>query len=352
MEGRFKASHLRQKGLNYELAIRGVYTQRAVDDKRKILSKLLSKESHTPGSLIDLENYSVPFGEECAGITSSLVNYNMVIKSRLTHVYERVKRMKLPDKASSTQSEANTIVEQLAPVINVPAPVVTYVPKSAPVSEDVFTFIERNTELALSRKVCDQDLFDSAVELFSGDAVLWYKVSEIQLDFLPPDIDDQIWSQIKYRVQKRDKSVLIFIAQMDNLFNRLSRPPVETTKVNIIRKNLLNEHVTQLALVEDIHSVSRLSFLARRVEEARKRLNFKSEPQEEIPVETVSTQPSTSGVNSSIPPNTSKPPLICWNRSSSGHTFKYCRLKRKIFCYKCGHSGAKVASCPNCSKNV
>nr|CAI5867027.1 unnamed protein product [Callosobruchus analis] len=319
MEGRFKASHLRQKGLNYELAIRGVYTQRAVDDKGKLLSKLLSKESHTPGSLIDLENYSVPFGEECAGYSFR------VIKSRLTHVYERVKRMKLPDKASSTQSEANTIVEQLAPVINVPAPVVTYVPKSAPVlrdSRDVFTFIERNTELALSRKVCDQDLFDSAVELFSDWQSL---IARLKLDSLPPDIDDQIWSQIKYRVQKRDKSVLIFIAQMDNLFNRLSRPPVETTKVNIIRKNLL---------------------------EARKRLNFKSEPQEEIPVETVSTQPSTSGVNSSIPPNTSKPPLICWNRSSSGHTFKYCRLKRKIFCYKCGHSGAKVASCPNCSKNV
>jgi hypothetical protein len=42
---------------------------------------------------------------------------------------------------------------------------------------------------------------------------------------------------------------------------------------------------------------------------------------------------------------------ICFNCKSPGHTFRICKQKRKVFCYRCGEPNIKVSDCPKCSKN-
>ncbi|KAG5870076.1 hypothetical protein JTB14_012918 [Gonioctena quinquepunctata] len=78
----------------------------------------------------------------------------------------------------------------------------------------------------------------------------------------PPDMDDETWEQIKHDKQKRNDRVTIFIAHVENMFSRLSRPPHETTKTKIINNNLLFEYHSQLAL-QDIYTVEELGELTK-----------------------------------------------------------------------------------------
>lgn len=327
MEDTFRPNHLLLEELEYELNIRNVVSSRSQQDKRKILSRLLEKERVRSGSLIDLDNYEFNFDVEQQAITKTLDSIrNLIadfegtssdslflrIKSRIAHVTGRIMRMPVVgDEAGALtvfKNESYATCLELdadlhervrpvapnedlnqtvnSPTIHMPAPVVMCTSKSIPISQwgvkfngdpkQVYSFIERVTELAQARKFGDQDLLDSAVELFVGDAFVWYRsiktsvdswnalVSLIKKDFLPPNAEDEIWEQIKQRKQKRHEKVTIYFAQMGNLFSRLSHSPHEITKVKHIRNNLLPEYLGQLALSE-VETVPQLFSLCKRL---------------------------------------------------------------------------------------
>lgn len=285
----FQVGHLLIEELNYELKIRQIITQRDINEKRKILSRLLEKERSSPGSLIDMSNYDNIFEQECTAINASLDSIKTLLsdfegtttdslfkrlKSRIIHLTGRIRRMPMPDNVSEQllqqartfknesyatclQFEADLFeraqtvsgavspcplsfgnlpfgnVNEFQPTINVPAPVVN-ISKSCNLSEwgikfsgesrSVFNFLERVHELALSRNVNKEELFRSAVELFTGEAFIWFRtikdsltdwdslVARIKLDFLSSDIDDDLWDQIKSRKQKKSESVIIFVS--------------------------------------------------------------------------------------------------------------------------------------------
>lgn len=263
-------------------------------------------------------------------------------------------------------------------------------------SRQLNNFLERVTLLAQSREVREDELFKSAVELFVGDAFAWYRcikgtvtnwaslVDRLKKDFLASDADEEIWNQIKSRKQKRGEPVHIFVAHLDTLFNRLSRPPAEVTKVKHIRQNCISEISSHLAL-SDIPSVNELMNLCRKLEEnlnLRSRISnppqalsayeadnkqnnhiygnknehnnsnknkykFHSSPNKP---DNFSTEPKK--VTTKSYGNSSRDkPVVCWNCDQVNHTFNNCKLKRKIFCYKCGTKDVKMSSCPTCSKN-
>ncbi|KAF2891887.1 hypothetical protein ILUMI_14286, partial [Ignelater luminosus] len=99
----------------------------------------------------------------------------------------------------------------------------------------VNSVLERVSELAASRNVNKDELFDSAIELFSGKALIWLRsiksslvdwnslVSALKRDFLPSDYEDQLWKKIKNRKQGVIESVTMFIATMESFFRRFDR---------------------------------------------------------------------------------------------------------------------------------
>lgn len=257
-------------------------------------------------------------------------------------------------------------------------------------------------------------MFNSAAELFIGDAFIWYKsikhsvnswqslVDRLKRDFFHSDHEDNIWDQIKQRKQKRNESVAVFIAHLQILFSRLSNAPAESTKIKHIRKNLLPDYITQLALVE-VNTVDELSKHCRKLEEASY-LRSKQNISELNNIDTFGQGPHTSGSanhnfenknryqnsnfnknnKSSYSGNDNKPNLnkyktvsketghfsktyhqkndnpspesntskiLCWNCDMPNHISTDCRLKRKKFCYKCGVKNVKSSDCPKCSKN-
>lgn len=460
----FQVNHLHDYEVTYELATRNTKTTRNLNDQRKILRRLIAKEVNQPGGKIDLSEYKFDFQKEqreiektIYEITEGIIDFAVTgdendrlfsrLKSRIVHVTLRARNLgKFLDfddvveanmrdqvlnycdetyatclkiegdlhesiKVDPNNPAVNTM--QGVPVINVAAPIITCSGNSIPISEwgikfsgegkNLFSFLERVTELAHARKISEDDLFNSSVELFVGDAFAWFRCNKANLtnwddlvtllkrDFLHSDAEDQIWEQIKHRKQKKSESVAIFIAHMETLFRRLGHMPAEVTKIKNIRQNLLSESISQLALV-DITSVSELRKYCRKLEEA----NYLKNKNKSHEVSELSEQvhPSTSfnrGYNnkpkinsqnknynnknfdirkssnnsdSGYPKgsvdrnfknesssNTIRKSVSCWNCGLANHTFHECRAKRNLFCFKCGMADVKSGECKRCSKN-
>lgn len=141
-------------------------------------------------------------------------------------------------------------------------------------------FLERVEELSASKRINKQQLFKSAVEFFEGKALIWFRSIKEKVtnwdelckylkdEFLPRDYNDKLWEQIKKRTQGDTESIGIYIAYMNNFFNRLTETVNSDVRLKIIKKNLLPFYQRQLALIE-IKSIDELLNFGRKLEDMR-----------------------------------------------------------------------------------
>lgn len=222
-----KPRHLLAAELNYELRIRGVESNRDVNDKRKILSRLLARDRNGNREC-KLEDPKYDFETERAAIVNTLDSIKAAVQefegpatdsayarlqSRLIHVTERVKRIVVPDQdgedvalfknesyASCLTFEAElderVAIEQNPANVSITAPIVNSTTGTVRVQEStkpaniykwdvkfdgtsktlgVKAFLERVKELAQARQVSKKQLYDSAADLIDGNARLWLR---------------------------------------------------------------------------------------------------------------------------------------------------------------------------------
>lgn len=281
-------------------------------------------------------------------------------------------------------------------------------PKSIPVGQwrlvfdgdlsrqGVNAFIERVEELRQSRHVSRAELFESAIELFEGEALVWYRsiksrvrswddiVRLLREEYVPADYELELWEEIRSRRQGAKERIGGYFAAMINLFSRLSSPPSEKERVDILRRNLDPYFIHSLGLV-DCASVDELRQSCRRLENNRQladkshthrfsrqkllepELAYRETPRSKMgqwkprePSEgSVGAQRdrrvrfsnegrrSPSPIASTSDAN-SGPNLKCWNCSQPGHRYGRCPKPRQRFCYRCG-SRSHLAT--TCSKN-
>jgi hypothetical protein len=429
MDEQFKVKHLLADELTYELRIRGITTSRNQDDKRKLLARALSKELGRPDEyFLSLHDAEYDHDTEVQAIEDTLESIRTILtefegtaedmifkrlKTRLTHLSFRIRRMRrerdaeyrneayatcllleadLHDKAA----EASPVTVEAPPVV---ATTPIYVhpharspePKLVPIhtwgvsfngEENGMTvnqFLERVEELSVARNATNRDLFNAAIDLFSGKALIWYRsvrsrlsdwdevVQLLKQEFLPPDFDELLWDEIKGRLQGKSESITIYVAVMETLFARLSRPPAEITKVKTIRRNLLPCYLNQLSITEVV-TVPELIKLCKKVEELsalrqKHRAAPKSscvlepelayvrasEPAEASPRAIVVKEPSGNSARRSEPASSSSRSFKCWNCQQPNHSFMNCRLKRKQFCYRRGEPDVTLATCKKCN---
>lgn len=410
-----KPIHLAVNELDYELRIRGVVTQKEVVKRQKILQLALDRESQ---KVVHLSDPEFNFDTEKDAVNNSIDSINGLvlefegnendaaykrIKSRLSHLSGRILRIpcapeeidintfKKESYATCLEMEAeledrvkqnnlnNTATLNLSNVTSV-SYASTSSQKAIPVykwgitfdgesSSSLLAFLDRVDELSIARHVDKADLFPSAVDLFSGKALMWFRsirnsvndwdslVALLKKDFLSENYDDDLWEEIRNRQQGRNEPITIFIAQMETLFNRLSKVPSELTKVKYIKKSLLPYYVRQLALSE-INTVTELHQLCRRLETAsqvsnRVKTNCKLNllETENASVDTDYASHTTVDKKNHRPRNDNKKSISCWNCHQPNHTYQHCTLKRNKFCYKCGKANVTTASCPSCSEN-
>lgn len=218
-------------------------------------------------------------------------------------------------------------------------------------------------------------LFRAAPELLRGTALNWFRsetiknwdelVKKLKEYFLPYDYEFSLYEEIRKRSQGPHEKVIVYIASMQNLFNRLQNKPDEETRVVWIRRNLLPYIQNALAL-QSIKTVEQLTKYCRSIEETSLRsqqycppsTNYRNLLEPQLAYHKPSGIPHTAVISRdgpSVPPvasvDTSKPNRSCWNCGNTGHNFRVCTSYRRKFCFKCGYKNVVIKDCPKCKGN-
>jgi hypothetical protein len=248
------------------------------------------------------------------------------------------------------------------------------------------SFLERIEELRVARNVTSEQLHASAIDLFSGNALLWFRsirndvhdwtelTSRLRRTFLPSDYDEKLQREIADRVQGTQERPVFFVAAMRNLFRRLTKVPSEAEQLKRIVKNLrpqyaqplvftpVNSHdelLSRLELLENSFSDSRrfdpkpraepvlepdLAYKQRLPSKHLDKITTTLSPTTRVPlrqgaVGVASKQIATSSIS-----------VTCWNCGQKGHLSPSCPLPQKRHCYRCGEQNVTVRTCPKCKK--
>lgn len=239
----------------------------------------------------------------------------------------------------------------------------------------IAAFLERVEELRRSRGVTHQELYESAVDLFDGSALVWYReathrikswhqlTKELREVFQPADYDFRLHHEIFNRVQGEHESIDLYIAAVEGLYSRLAVSVPETTRLAQIYNNLHPQLQDRLAL-SDIKTLEQLRSMGRRAEAGRLSM---TRPRHSYKVDT-SLEPDLAYHDPSrrrvagpavrvaeLRPMSSgeRKDVVCWNCRDKGHRFRLCSKPKKRFCYGCGKEDTYKKECASCNpKNV
>lgn len=226
----------------------------------------------------------------------------------------------------------------------------------------VKAFIERLEELCEARDISEATLHASAPDLFSDGALLWYRGIKASVDswsdlkkqlltaFAPPDYDMRLISEITNRTQGPTELSCIYIAVMENLYNRLSYKVPERDRLARIKFNMRPDYTMGLSIMT-INTLDDLKERCRQLE-----LGFHSRAQFHEP-----PKPTSSFVAADLayqPPKGSQRveavkadsgSSFCVRCRIKGHLLSQCK-STEIVCFRCGKKGVRAPSCPTCSK--
>ncbi|KAJ0169656.1 hypothetical protein K1T71_014841 [Dendrolimus kikuchii] len=133
----------------------------------------------------------------------------------------------------------------------------------------VLTYLQRLNELCESRNINEKQLFNSAVELFTDKALIWFRSIKTTIqdwnnlklalisEFSPIDYNDKLMVEVQKRTQGITESSTLYIAIMLNYFSRFTITIPENEQLKIIQNNLRPELQMALALYE-ISDISEL----------------------------------------------------------------------------------------------
>lgn len=125
----------------------------------------------------------------------------------------------------------------------------------------VHNFLERVAELCVARHVSERQLFDSAVDLFSGKALSWFRANKgrfndwqtltvlLRRHFEPPDYRPRLFREILERTQDPSEGIIEYLSCMQALFRRYGGL-AETAQLDILTRNLAPFYSTQLPVVD------------------------------------------------------------------------------------------------------
>lgn len=119
---------------------------------------------------------------------------------------------------------------------------------------DAIDFIQKVNAIARSRGVTDQELFESAIEFFSGEALKWYYAQQHKThswselsrklisDFIEVNYYDNLLDTIRQTQQSQSESIVHFFTHFEDKCSRLQTPLSQRDQIHIIKKNVLPKY--------------------------------------------------------------------------------------------------------------
>ena len=228
----------------------------------------------------------------------------------------------------------------------------------------VVAFIQRLEELCLSRGISDDELFESAAEIFAEDALFWYRgiksdvrswaelKKSILDEYLPFDYDYRLLQEIRARTQGPEERISHFLNIMHNYFSRLRKPLDDNEKLSIVRYNIRPFFSTQLAL-ETINTWAELKSRCRLLEHAKQRADIFIDPPKassSLLAADLSYKYTHKSSKTCAVVESKIKSLFCGRCRSNGHSLENCRMSRNtLHCFKCGEKGFTIRNCPKCN---
>lgn len=231
--------------------------------------------------------------------------------------------------------------------------------------ESVEGFIIEVEEKRRCRFLTEKELFESAYDLFHGDALAWFRAvrgnlktwneltTQLRESFQGPAYGRKLLEEIRNRVQGSDESVTIYFAKMKNLFLRLPNPLSESQKISIVERNL-NPNFVKLLPLSFYTTIGELESICRKLEDAEiesKERTPSISRVTKLPLEPdLAYRPPRKEHRSPIvAPLATRTSVICWNCRGEGHVSRQC--SKPFSCYGCGRPGVRRTNCSSCKDN-
>ena len=257
----------------------------------------------------------------------------------------------------------------------------------------LYDFLAQVEVLRRSEQYSENELLASVVHLLSGRARMWYHtsyenfqtwsqfVSALKSEFLPPNYDYMLLSDISSRTQKPHETFSEYMMHMQSLFRCLSCPISDRYKLFLVRKNLLPKYAIGVAPL-DIINLHELNEACKRIDGALMRnaqfnmpfqnydrttnrapVRHNDRPREVYPLdavkeprenetETCELRNQREGPQARINNLRNPVNMKCWNCAIVGHKFQECEIPRKRFCFRCGTPDYIYTNCVRCQGNA
>lgn len=429
MEFRLDVDRLTKDELEYELAVRGIEDSGSVDKLRKSLRGVLMLERSgvAVSSFIQLDakkeltvcDQKIVEIRDILGAFTATASQIKKIEGKFAHVFARIDRIateddELIEKRKHTLGSLVDLVSEYSiknPGTGKPEPSIapafpqfhtdessgtssgnsqavvhpnqavaaTVVTNTVPVYKWNLTFsgtpgdglsfnafLERVEDLRLSRNVSKTQLFESAIDLFKGEALLWFRmvrrevndwdslVNLMRQEFMPSYTADILWNQILRRTQGPGESIGIYVAAMSHLFDRMPVSVPDELRLQVLRSNILPFYQERLVLIE-IKTPYELIEYCRKLETAKVKINeYKPPIGGQLTLEPDLDYCHPAGQSSSLHVReftVTEPKLpLCFRCNKPGHFARNCRVRTQLKCFGCGKLNCTKNTCSECNK--
>lgn len=229
----------------------------------------------------------------------------------------------------------------------------------------VRNFIERVEELADSRGVSTINLFSSAIEFFTGDALNWFRVNRsnfntwseivagLKEEFELLDHDKRLVAQLRTTCQKPKENLGSFITTVSLMNNRLSKQLPEEEILEILMCNMLPRYIHKLSLTE-VTNIAALKNYGKMIELADSRTDTRNHPANSNfynskANNSANNTPSSnsnnreaSRNNNNYNPNVKRNQRYFYNNNKSAQNVNF---REPVRCFRCGQPGVKAPDC-------
>lgn len=252
---------------------------------------------------------------------------------------------------------------------------------------DVSDFVFQVNELIASERIPDDRFLDQAYILFSGEARRWYFTykkkykswdnfaKHLKIRFGDPNKDRKLLQEIKDRKQKKGESFVAFCAEIEGMFERMTKQYSERKRLKVLRNNMRRWYKTRLSFYK-IKNIAHLSMLCQQLDKDSGRIYTKTNQPFKKHVRNVeaTSESSTSssddveicaferrdrydrkgkpryfeksGDTTGVKDALKEPVALCWNCRKYGHRWRDCKQPKVIFCHACGTPGVTFQTCP------